>query len=168
MQQWRQWLILCVPWQTYDPAIEISSSVDEAHLAFPLADVLNEVTHDVRKEGYSTKHDHNGYNHLKVTDGKDVSVTYGSKGCDCKVAWFYHLMLLTFLVLQKHVIPCSFWIELSWLWVQLVGDVEPSAPKEVGDEDSNENKSQYFVHVHNEILLDDLLVVSCISIDTFN
>ena len=157
-----------VPRQTNDPTFKITSFVNEAHFALPLADVLNEVSHDIGEESDTTEHDDNCDDHLHVTDWKDIAITHGRQGCDGEITGLYDLSSFCLLIFQEYIIPCSIRIILSLLRIELLRDEEPATSKKVRDEHTNEYESEDLVNVHYKILFDDLLIIGCFSINTFN
>ena len=68
------------------PVSQITTLVLYTHLFLIVADDLDEVTHDVGEECYSTKHQNNCKNSFFVTDRKVISVSNSAETCQDIVA----------------------------------------------------------------------------------
>ena len=55
--------------------MQFATLVDNSHFLFIVGDNFDEVTHDVRKESHTTKHDHNGEDSFVVGNGEIVSIS---------------------------------------------------------------------------------------------
>jgi hypothetical protein len=68
------------------PVVEISALVRVSHLLVEVTDDFNEVTHDVREESYSSKHDEDGNASFGIVHGIVISVANCTEGGQGKVA----------------------------------------------------------------------------------
>jgi len=133
--------------------MQVSTFVNNTHFLFVVANNFNEVTHNIREESNSTKHDNNSNDSLIVTDWIIISVTHSTKCCKSIVTTDDELMCLVFLV--KFV----FLDERVRLSVVVNGtEHKPDAADEISDDDSDDNKSKDLVNIQHHILGHNLFI----------
>jgi hypothetical protein len=133
--------------------MQITTLVNNAHLLFIVADDLNEVTHDIRKESYTSKHNHNRNDSLVITDWIVVTITHCTECSKSVVATDNELMGLIFLV-QMILLDKGIWLS----FVVNITEHEPYTSNEISYNDSNNDKSEDLVNIQHHVLGHYLLV----------
>ena len=122
--------------------VEFITFVDGAHFLLLVFNDLKNVTHYIREESNSTKHNNNCNDSLIVTDWIIISITHSTKCCKSIVTTDDQLMCLIFLV--KFV----FLDERVRLSVVVNGtEHEPDAADEISNDDGDDNKSKDLVNI---------------------
>jgi len=127
--------------------MEVTALVNDTHILLIVADNLNEVTHDIRKEGHSTEHNDNCNYPLSATNWVIVSIPDSTQGSQCIIATDNELMRVFFLLKLVISDECDifFLINLD------IAKEEPEAPNKV-DDNSNNDESEYLINVHQHVL----------------
>ena len=140
--------------QKYQPVIKISTLVWWSHISFHVCNNLDEVTHNIRKEGHSTKLNDQGDEPFLVANWIIVSITHCTQCGQSKVTTYDQLMD-AFFVLQVKFLDESVCVFKFSVYST---EQEPEATNEVSQDDSDEDKTHHFVDLKHLILHYDLIV----------
>jgi len=98
------------------PFSQIITLIKGSHFSIIVWKNFNKVTHDVREECNTTKHDKTSDDHFDITDGMIVSITNSWKSCENKIEDKNYTGVIRVILI---IIFCDECLHLLWLWFLL-------------------------------------------------
>ena len=134
--------------------MEVAALVNDSHILLVVADNLDEVTHDIREEGHSTKHNKTCKYSLPGANWVVVSVANSTQGSQGIVAADNELVGVFF----RFKLEIGYKRYLTFFIDVYMAEVEPSTADEIGDDDGNYNKPENLINIHEHVLSDNLFI----------
>ena len=134
--------------------MKICRLVYNTHLLLIVTNDLNKVTHDITEVGDTTKHNDYSNDSFHIAHGKVITITYSTECCKRIIAAYNELKLFVlgaqFVEFYEAILP--FYINLR------ITEVPPEAADTVGDDDGNDDQSEYLINVQEHILRNNFLI----------